>query len=160
VVAINPFTKTVASRVTLTGANFIGLVTHDSGHLFCGNYSDGIVHVYASNGAGGSTYVNVGQATGSGEINALAFGGSLLYVAQNSSQRIAVFDKGVYKGAITDPHFNHPSAVFYDPVSTKLYVGNQNDGFLTVITKAGSLVYSVDLGGSGIGVAGLIPRQD
>lgn len=160
IVAINPFAHTVTPRVTLNGANFIGLTTDASGYLYCGDYGDGIVYQYHSDGTSPVTYVNVGQTTGSGEIDGIALTGSSLFVAQNSSQRIAVFDNQVYSGTISNSQFNHPSTVFYNPANSYLYVGNQDDGYLTVLTTAGAQVYTVDLGGSGIGEAGLVPAPE
>jgi hypothetical protein len=157
--AVSPAGSTSTSRITRTGANFIGIVTAANGDIYAGTWcgpDNGAVLRYDSAGSLLGTFAAVGDATGSCEVNGLARDPEgNIYVAQNSSNRIARFDStGTFSGFITAPSFANPSQVFFDPRDNLLYVGNDADDRLTILTPQGTTIAVVRMGGSGVGVPG------
>jgi DNA-binding beta-propeller fold protein YncE len=132
-----------------------------TGTIYAGTWcgpDNGAVLQYDSAGVFQSVFAAVGTFTGSCEVNGLARDDSgNVYVAQNSSNRIAKFGPaGSFVGFLTAASFSAPSNVFFNPVDGLLYVGNDADARLTILTTTGSVVATVSMGGSGIGTPGLV----
>jgi hypothetical protein len=153
--AINPFTHRVTTRVSTTSANFIGIATGSLGNIYAGDYNSGRIHIYTSTGVDTRVYIDVYGTAGYG-LNGLARDGEgNIYVA--GGDRIAKYDGANHLvGVFTDASFNQPNSVFFNPNDGLLYVSNQGDGNVIILTTSGSQVAVVSLGGWGVGVPGLV----
>jgi hypothetical protein len=156
--AFNPFAGTVSIRITRPDANFIGIATDSLGQIYAGDHRAGQILLYDSTGVFQRVFANVGTATGSNEINAMTRDADgHVYVAQNSSNRIAKFTStGAFATFLTSPSFNQAISAFFNPGDGLLYVGNFNDGRLITMTTSGVEVGVTNLGGRHLGVPGLI----
>ncbi len=157
--AVNPFVPSVTARVATSAANFIGLTTDSQGHLYAGDFSSGQAFLYANNGTALGSFADVLAASGSGEINGMARDSAgNLYVAQNTHNRVLKFSStGALIATLTSPAFNQPSSPFFNPNDGLLYVGNQGDGNVVIVTPSGTQAGVATLGGQTIGVAALVP---
>jgi hypothetical protein len=158
IVSVNPYGG-VTTRVTTPGGNFIGLITDSAGAIYGGNYSSGKLERYTADGQPAGVAVDVLAATGSVEINGVTSDTrGDFYIAQNSSNRLARFTSaGSFVGYLTHPAFNFPAFAFFNPADRLLYVGNQSDGNLVILTTTGFGVAVVPMGGYGVGTAGVVP---
>jgi uncharacterized protein (TIGR03437 family) len=159
VIAVNPYDGELSTRITQQGATYTGLAIDSVGRLYTGDSAAGQIFRYLANGTQGILFADVLQATGSSEIGALAIDSSNnVYAAQGGSNRIAKFGgAGTFLNYLTDPGFNASANVYFNPSDGLLYVGDQADDALTILTTAGTPVAVVHMGGLAVGVPGLVP---
>lgn len=126
--------------------------------MLAGSSGQGIGR-YDADGTLQEVFVDLASSIGIEEVNGMAVDSvGNVYLAQNSSGHIAVFDAtGEFVQFLTAASFNDPVDVYYNPDDGLLYVGNKSDGVLTVLSTDGAVEAVVDLAGAHIGTAGRVP---
>lgn len=159
VIAVNPYTDTVSTRIFGDGADYTGLAADAANNLYAGDNNTGTILRFLPNGTQTAVFANVLNATGSSEIGAMAIdSANQLYVAQPGSDRIARFGSdGSFLGFLTNPSFHRNNAVYFNPIDGLLYAGNEADDALIILTTFGEPVAVVHMGGQSVGVPDLVP---
>jgi len=154
--AINPFTHSVTTRVSTASANFIGIATDSQGNIYAGDYNTQRIFIYHVTGVYTGVYIDVEGTAGYGTNGMAGDGEGNTYIA--GDDRIAKYDSANnLVGVFTNASFNQPNSVFFNPNDGLLYVSNQGDGNVIIMTTSGSEVDVVSLGGMDAGVPGLVP---
>jgi hypothetical protein len=139
--------------------NVIGLALDEQQRLYALTFCDGI-RIYSTDGAFQGTAIDVPGATGDCGNGITRDADGNTYVAQGARNQIAKFNSsGQFAGSFTAPSFNYVTSVFYSPEDDLLYVGNESDDGLTILTTEGVLVDSVHLGGRVIGTPGVLRQS-
>ena len=158
--ALNPYSSTLSTRISQPDANLAGIAVDSTGRIYTGAAASGQLFRYLPNGTQGSLFADVSESTGSDEIGSIAIDSQNdVYVAQGSANRIARFDStGAFLGILLSSVFKPGASVFFNPNDGLLYVGDQTDDQLNILTVEGNAVAAVHMGGVGIGVPDVAPR--
>jgi uncharacterized protein (TIGR03437 family) len=157
--ALNPYSSTLSTRISQPDANLAGIAVDSTGRIYTGAAASGQLFRYLPNGTQGSLFADVSESTGSDEIGSIAIDSQNdVYVAQGSANRIARFDStGAFLGILLSSVFKPGASVFFNPNDGLLYVGDQTDDQLNILTVEGNAVAAVHMGGVGIGVPDVAP---
>ena len=164
VVAMNPFTSSITTKITAAGATVHGLALDAAGDIYVGDASSGAINEYSSSGTLIKTFTTVLHAGTHAQEGMTIDAAGNLYVTQATSFSVLKYDStGAFVAAFTGGHIVDPWGVYLNPVDGLLYVGNSATGspVVTILHTDGSLVaddFSTNkLSGSFVGEATVVP---